>query len=209
VSDLAGAERLLGEARATQEANWLAANLLTAAAVGLVLPGPAVIVGGTAEAYWTGRDVYHPTDLDVWTAGPVHAGTVAARALAQLGFTRDGRHWLLPGLNIPVEFPSGPFAGSLDRLRKEPLGPGAAVEVIGLDDLYLDRVRQATANTNEQSVEFTSALSVAAHRYDAIDWRYVSERIASERKSNEMLGREMDRRNRRIRAVVRRRLTQT
>jgi len=180
---------------------------LTAAAVGLVLSEAVIIVGGTAEAYWTGRDVYHPTDLDLWIAGPTDRGSALAAALEALGFIKDGRHWERPGLNVPVEFPSGPFAGSLERLREEHPG-GVGVQVIGLDDLYLDRLRQATATNNQKSVEFQSALSVATHRFDAIDWQYVSSRIAKERQSSELIGRAMDLCNRRVRRLVRQRLSE-
>jgi hypothetical protein len=180
---------------------------VVAAAVRLVLPVASIIVGGTAEAYWTGRDVYHATGLDIWIAGAIRKGSAAANALESLGFSRDGRHWLLPGLNVPVEFPSGAFAGSPQRLKTESI-EGGDVSVIGLDDLYLDRLRQATASDNEESVEFTSALSVAAHRFDAIDWGYVRDRIARERRSNELLGRVMAARNRRVRALVRRALSE-
>lgn len=202
-----GAARLLLEAKAKQHSDWLVANLLTAAAVRLVVPGACVIVGGTAEGYWTDPDVYHPTDLDIWTAVPVHRRSAAGAALDGLGFTRDGRHWELPGLNVPIEFVSGPLAGSPDRLHEASVG-GESVPVIGLDDLYLDRLRQSTANEIEDSVEFMSALSVAAHRYDAIDWRFVAQEIAKVRESNAIVGGKMERRNRRIRARVRRRLSE-
>ena len=173
--------------------------------MGAALHERPVVVGGTAEAYWTGRDVYHETDLDLWITGPVD-GTRAG-ALKALGFTRDARHWRRPGLEVILEFPGGAFAGDLHQVVEHEVG-GRRVAIIGLNDLYLDRLHQATANRDEGSVEFLSALSVATHRFDAIDWAYVAAAIAQTLRSNPLLGRELNRRNRRVRQRVRRRLSE-
>lgn len=161
------------------------------------------MVGGTAEAYWTGRDVYHPTDLDLWMAGSIAPTSSAGKALKALGFRRQGMHWVHPDLPaVPIEFPSGPFAGSRDLALAVEVAD-AHVWTIGLDDLYLDRLRQATANEDERSVEFKSALSVATHRFDSLDWGYIGRQIARQRQQSEIVGRAMARKNRRIRALVR------
>ena len=205
MSDSRAAEQLLREAEEQQASDWLAANLLTAAAIATVVGDEPIVVGGTAEAYWTGRDVYHETDLDLWIAGPI--GKPISDALRGLGFKREARHWVRPGLEVVLEFPGGEFAGAFERLAVEEVA-GRRVAVIGLDDLYLDRLAQATATPSEQSVEFMSALSVATHRFDDMDWAYVSEVIRRAQRATPVLGRELHRRNRRIRQVVRRRLSE-
>ncbi len=198
------AVQLLLEAERQQDEDWLAANLLTAAAVATAVGEEPIVVGGTAEAYWTGREVYHETDLDLWIAGSLDDPRQSA--LEALGFQRDARHWGRPGLDVILEFLGGPFAGDFEKLVEEEVA-GRRVAVIGLDDLYLDRLTQATANANEESVEFLSALSVATHRFDEIDWAYVSATIQRTTGTNPLLGRELHRRNRRIRQLVRKRLS--
>lgn len=200
----ADAEQLLLEAERQQETDWLTANLLTAAAVATVVGEEPIVVGGTAEAFWTGREVYHETDLDLWIAGPLDGERKSA--LEALGFRRVARHWGRPGLEVILEFPGGEFAGDIEKVVEKEVA-GRRVAVIGLDDLYLDRLTQATANTNEESVEFLSALSVATHRFDEINWAYVSETIKRTRTANPRLGLELQQRNRRIRQLVRQRLS--
>lgn len=195
------------EAKEKQAHDWLAANLLTAAALEQTLPQTPIVVGGTAEAYWTGRDVYHPTDLDLWLPASVDPMSQVASVLHDLGFRPSGRHWVVEGLDVVVEFPSGEFAGDERRIRRERID-GTDVFLIGLDDLYLARLRQSTANESEGSVEFLSALSVATHRFDAIDWRYVSQTIAGTQIANRVLGLSMRKGNSRIRSTVRRRLAE-
>lgn len=200
----ADVEQLLLEAERQQKADWLSANLLTAAAVAAVVGEEPIVVGGTAEAYWTGREVYHETDLDLWIAGSLDGARRSA--LESLGFRRDARHWGRAGLRVILEFPGGEFAGDREKVVHKEVA-GARVAVIGLDDLYLDRLTKATANTNEESVEFLSALSVATYRFDEIDWAYITATIKRIRSANSLLGLALQRRNRRIRQLVRQRLS--
>ncbi len=204
MTDSSVAERLLHAAERKQREDWLAANLLTAAAMSAAMAADPIVVGGTAEAFWTGRDVYHATDLDLWISGAIDR--TRTKVLQALGFRRDARHWSRLGLDVILEFTGGPFAGDFKRLEVQEVS-GSRIAVIGLDDLYLDRLTRSTANSNEGSVEFLSALSVATHRFDSIDWRYVGEVIGHTRSSNPMLGDLLRQRNRRIRQLVRRALS--
>ena len=93
------------------------------------------MVGGTAEEFWT-ADEYHETDLGMCV--PLTPGDEAL--LARLGFVRTGRYFRNPGVNVPVEFPESRIEGDESRTVDAPVGEGSA-RIIGLDDLYLDRVR--------------------------------------------------------------------
>jgi hypothetical protein len=86
-----------------------------------------------------------------------------------------------------------------------PAGEGAA-RIIGLDDLYLDRVRQATVDERENRVEFASALAVAAAAYDRIDWQYVTEALRASLATDPYLGVRMRGVDARVRRRVRRTL---
>jgi hypothetical protein len=170
---------------------------VVAAALRSALSFEPVVVGGTAEEFWTARE-YHETDLDL--VG--HLRTEDRKTLPRLGFSASGRHWVHRSLPIAVEFPESRLDGDIDRTRLEPIEGGAA-RIIGVDDLYLDRLRQATYREEHEGIEFDSALAVGAACYDIIDWGYVSKRI---READAFLGQPMKRIDAKIRRRVRREL---
>ncbi len=194
------AERLLELAE--REPDRLRRHLLLAAALREVLSHEPIIVGGTAEEYWTEAE-YHETDLDL--CAPLTRRDVAT--LHGLGFERTGRHWERSGLAAVVEFPDDKIDGDETRTREVRVGPGRC-RVIGLDDLYLDRLRQATIDEKREGVEFNSALAVVAARYEDIDWGYVRLRINEIRGMEGTLADTMKRIDSRIRRRVRRTLAE-
>ena len=194
------AEALLRQADG--EPDRVRRHLLVAAALGLVLSSPPIVVGGTAEEYWT-QDEYHPTDLDV--CAPLSARD--KDALRKLGFTWSGMHWVRDrGHAVAVQFPDSRIDGDEDRVVTEAFG-SAIARIISLEDLYLDRLRQATAHAHDRSVEFRSALAVMAARYEDIDRVYVRARLAEIERSEPGLAEDMRRIDRRLRQRVRRRLS--
>lgn len=159
-----------------------------------------VVVGGTAEEYWGGHE-YHETDLDL--VGPL---TEADRqALAKIGLERHGRFWIKPGTALIVEFPEARLDGDEQLVHVENV-EGSATRIIGLDDLYIDRLKQATTNEPQEDIHFQSALAVAASRFEELNWQYVDERIARTRREEPIVGDRMLRINSKIRARVRRQL---
>jgi hypothetical protein len=146
-------------------------RLLTVAAlVRSVIGGRPVVVGGVAEVFWT-RLPYHPTDLGI--CAPLDAD--GARRLIDAGFVREGRHWWHEEHGVAVEFPE-PFADADPERFAESHG----AVIIGVSDLYLDRLRQSTANDSRASVEYQSLMAVASSCIDIIEWPYVRRRIAAE-----------------------------
>ncbi len=175
-------------------------NLLAAAALAEVISPPPVIVGGTAEEYWGGHE-YHETDLDmVGTITPLNRA-----ALEELGFERQGRYWIRPDTALLVEFPDTRIDGDESRIATVRVANGSA-RVIGLDDLYVDRLKQATATEPREDIHFHSALAVAASRYEDIDWQYVLKRINTTLTQEPIVGQAMKRINSRIRSRARRAL---
>lgn len=159
------------------------------------------MVGGTAEEFHSGAP-YHETDLDL-------CGWLQERepgTLQEIGFRRQGRHWVHEASKVAVEFPESRIDGDESRIERVRVGRGTAA-IIGVDDLYVDRLRQATAPFRpEGSVEFHSALAVAAGAFDRIDRRYVLRRIRYIERSDPPLGRQMRALDTRIRRRVRRAL---
>lgn len=186
------------------EGQRLRRHLLAAAAIREICSVEPIVVGGTAEEYWT-ADEYHPTDLDM--CAPL--GPEEKRALKEIGFSRDRgeRHWYHEGAKVAVEFPASKIDGELSRVHHEEIDGGVAA-IIGLDDLYLDRLRQSTITDIEGTIEFHSALAVAAARYETIDWEYVRSRISEISKKDSGLAEAMKSRNSRIRRRARRTLSE-
>lgn len=165
-------------------------------------PAP-VVVGGTAEEFWGGHE-YHETDLHL-------CGTLTPTgraALKDLGFQRAGRFWIRPGTSLIVEFPDTRIDGDNSRIRTTRVASGSA-RIIGLDDLYFDRLKQATTNEPQEDFHFQSALAVATSRYEDIDWAYVGDRVRAVLRQEPLVGQAMQRVNSRIRTRARRALTKT
>jgi hypothetical protein len=176
-------------------------NLLIAAALSEVLTPPPVVVGGTAEEFWGGHQ-YHETDLDL----VAYLTSEGRAALLALGFQRHGREWTRPGTSFVVEFPDTRIDGDVRLIEVARVG-GGSVRIIGLDDLYVDRLKQAARNAAEEDIHFNSALAVATSRYVDINWTYVAKRVATTLKTEPLVGEAMRRINRRIRAQARRALS--
>jgi hypothetical protein len=194
------AETLLAKAAGARDRTRR--HLLVAAALREILEREPVVVGGTAEEYQSGAE-YHETDLDL-------CGVVADReraVLRRLGFRRRGRHWYHDASSVAVEFPDARIDGDEGRIDRIRIGGGIAA-IIGVDDLYLDRLRQATARISnlEHSIEFHSALAVAAGALERIDRRYVLRRIREIERSEARVGRQMRALDSKIRRRVRRAL---
>ncbi|MGI8616997.1 MAG: hypothetical protein ACR2L4_09515 [Actinomycetota bacterium] len=188
--------------KAAGERNRSRRHLLVAAALRDALRVEPVVVGGTAEEIQSGSP-YHQTDLDL-------CGVVAPDervTMRGLGFRKRGRHWFHDDSMVAVEFPDSRIDGDDDRVERIRVGGGTAA-VIGIDDLYLDRLRQATAPMAnvEASIGFHSALAVAAGGFDRIDRRYVLARIREIERSEGRIGERMRRLDSRIRRRVRRAL---
>lgn len=107
---------------------------------------------------------------------------------------------------MAVEFPDSRIDGDEDRIERIRVSSGTAA-VIGVDDLYLDRLRQATVPLHvEGGVEYHSVLAVAAGAHDRIDRRYVLRRIREIEREDPMLGARMRSLDSRIRRRVSRAL---
>ena len=167
-----------------------------AAALSAVMSPPPIVVGGTAEEFWTG-DEYHPTDLDL-IPGPSRADQEAFR---KLGFKKEGRHWVREDIPIATEFPRDE-SFEVRRTVDEKVAD-VVVKIIGVDDLYLDRLGQSTSTMNIRDQHFSSLVAVALTNWEKLDWRYIEMRIAEVIKAKPPLGDSMGTMHRRCRRTVR------
>ena len=132
-----------------------------------------VVVGGVAMEFYT-SGTYTTCDLDMIT--PLYEESV--KRLEALGFSKlpGSRHWEYPELDLAVEFPTGPLAGSESRLAQVQV-EGHKVLVIGLEDLLLDRIDSVKATSDLSSFEW--AVRLMAARYSEVDWQYLHSEAAS------------------------------
>lgn len=196
--NVSSAEELLR--LAGEEEVRLTRHLMVAAALRELLKVEPIVVGGTAEEYYT-ADEYHETDLDVcaWLSQEEEI------LLTELGFERRGRHWVHLASKVPVEFPEAQIDGDESRVHHEQVGSGQAA-IIGVEDLYVDRIRQATMDPKSDTVSFHSALAIGAAAFEVIDWTYVEGRIRSTVDADPVLGRLMTDIDRRVRRKIRKTL---
>jgi hypothetical protein len=170
-------------------------RLLIAAALREVMTRTPIVVGGAAEAYWTG-DLYRPTALDLCPRP-----TLADEAsLAALGFHRDGRHWVHADLLYGVEFPGS--GDDIQRTVEVSVGGGSR-RVISVEDLYLDWLRQSTMTESTRDRHFQDAVAIIVARRTALDWTYIDQRIEQAATGEPLVGIAMQRMHPRVRAAAR------
>jgi hypothetical protein len=171
-------------------------RLLLAAAVSKLLSRKPIVVGGTAEEYWAGGE-YHPTDLDLCP----RPSPRDRKALEAVGLRKKGRHWTREDLPVAVEFP-----GSGDDIERTVVltVSGVSILMISCEDLYLDRVRQATVSWPHEDISFDAALEIGLTNYATMDWDYVRRRLRTAISDEGAVGTLMASVNRRVRSRARR-----
>jgi len=169
---------------------------MLAAAMTLLLDTKPIVVGGTAEEYWAGGE-YHPTDLDLCPRPSDHD----VETLRQVGLVKRGRHWVRTDLPVAVEFPDP--GDEIQRTSALTVG-GVSILLISCEDLYLDRLRQATASYPREDTSFQGALEIALTNYGTMDWEYVRNRLRGLAKIEPGVGQVMIGVNRRASARARR-----
>lgn len=174
--------RLLFEMAENAEPDTTKRYLLLIAAIDAILESDVVLVGGSAVNLHTG--MYNPTDIDL-VAG---VGVPEREQLASWGFSWAGighRHLsyeFSDGEIALVEFPSSTLDGTRPPAWWE-AEPGTGIWVIALDDLMMDRLRQATDGS---LVTFEAAVSLARAMSNSLDW--ASLEVESQSPGNKALG---------------------
>lgn len=175
-------------------------KLLTAAAFIEAALENAVLVGGTAVELHTGS--YRPTDIDL--VGYFRSGSDAI--LDELGFVRDGRHWLFTfgdGEILAIEVPGDRLDDyALETPRSIDLAPGR-IAVINLNDLMMDRLLQATGG---EPVTMDETVRLATAAYERIDWENLAARSDAAAQDGTLAGAELPAVLASVRRAARRRL---
>ena len=97
-----------------------------------------VVVGGLALASWVAGDVYLTADIDVvMPYSPTVDGILEA-----LGFSRDGRHWVLEERGIVYEAPGSTLRPDRDDYEEVRLPSGRTVLVQSPEGVLLIRMEE-------------------------------------------------------------------
>lgn len=131
-------------------------------------PAP-VLIGGLALSYYT-REVYFTADIDLAYSDRESLDSV----LKELNFLKKGRYWVNKDLDIAVEVPTSSLAGEESPVESVKLGEGLHCQVIGVEDLLIDRLNACKHWNSQIDCEMTELL-VARYK-EEMDWDYLEQK---------------------------------
>lgn len=132
----------------------------------------AVVIGGLAVEFWT-QSEYTTADIDLYLP---HSPAIDD-ALAGLGFTKQGRHWVLEGHDVFVEAPASVPRES-EEVYEVALATGAVAIVLAVEDVIVDRLHQFVAGGHSDVLEQAVALlAVEELDYPRLIARATEERL--------------------------------
>lgn len=137
-----------------------------------------IIIGDLALSYYT-REVYFTTDIDLAYSDREALDEV----LREIEFEKKGRYWVSEDLKIVIEVPVGVLAEEDSPLEIVELGPELQCQIIGIEDLIIDRLNACKHCKSEIDCEMAELLVV---RYlKELDWDYLEKR--AKRPENDVL----------------------
>lgn len=137
-----------------------------------------IIIGGLALSYYT-REVYFTADIDLAYSDREALDEV----LREIEFEKKGRYWVSEDLKIAIEVPVGVLAEEDSPLEIVELGPELQCQIIGIEDLIIDRLNACKHWKSEIDCEMAELLVV---RYlKELDWDYLEKR--AKRPENDVL----------------------
>lgn len=142
-----------------------------------------VLVGGAAVEFYTAGG-YMTLDVDV-----VCDSSVLDGPMADLGFAKEGRHWIREDLSIAIEAPSRGLPSAEREHVIEVRVDDMSVFILGIEDLIVDRLN-AYVHWNSKEDGRWAAHLIAENR-EEIDWDYLRRRASEERSEaglNELAG---------------------
>jgi len=132
-----------------------------------------ILVGGCAlEVYTDGG--YSTADVDL--ALPV--GPEVEAAFSDLGFTRRGRFWVRPELDLYFEAPAPAGLPGETAPRTELEVDGLRIVVLGVEDLLIDRLRAWVHWKSDEDGRWARRL--ASLYAPELDWEYLRSRAVED-----------------------------
>lgn len=130
---------------------------------------PPIIVGGCALSYYS-REVFFTADIDL-AYGDREA---MDRVLKEIGFEKRGRYWVNEELKTAIEVPASVLAGEDAPVEVVELGEGLKCTMIGIEDLFIDRLNACKHRKSEIDCEMVELLG--KKYFNELDWSYLEER---------------------------------
>ena len=140
----------------------------------------AVIVGGQAVEFYTSGG-YTTMDIDIICEESINN---IDSILRPLGFKRDGKYWTLKNSNIAIEVPSGPLAGSWDKINKVEIEDMIAY-IIGIEDIIIDRLNRFKYWDVKKDKEWIMAMIYV--NFEEIDEKYLLDKAEEEGTKKELM----------------------
>jgi len=133
-------------------------------------PAP-IIIGGCALSYYS-REVYFTSDIDLAYADRESLDKV----LRSLDFKKKGRYWVSKDLDIAIEAPASQLAGEDSPKEIVELGEGLRCQILGVEDLIIDRLNACKHWKSEIDCEMVELL---VRRYGPeLQWGYLEKKAA-------------------------------
>ncbi|NOR14892.1 MAG: hypothetical protein GQ544_04240 [Candidatus Aminicenantes bacterium] len=150
-------------------------QLLTVALISYLLQEQGkespIIIGGLALAYYT-REVYFTADIDLAYSDRDALDEV----LTDIEFRKEGRYWINEDLKVAVEVPAGVLIDEDSPLETVELGSDLQCQIIGIEDLIIDRLNACKHWKSEIDCEMVELLVT---RYvEELDWAYLETKAA-------------------------------
>jgi hypothetical protein len=125
-----------------------------------------ILVGGAAVEFYTAGG-YATGDVDLALAH----GPDTDAAFADLGFAKEGRFWIRDDLDLLFEAPAPPGLPGEDAPRMMVEIEGLTIEILGIEDLIIDRLRAWVHGTSAEDGRWARRLALL--HADRLDWSYL------------------------------------
>jgi hypothetical protein len=130
----------------------------------------AIVIGGLAVEFWTHGD-YSTADIDLY----MPHGPAVDDLLAELGFQKKGRHWVIPEHELFGEAPAS-FPAESEEVHEVTLRSGYRVLLLSCEDVLIDRLHQFVSGGHRDVASQALSLLGAADP----DWKRLEERAKEE-----------------------------
>lgn len=124
------------------------------------------IIGGLALSYYS-REIYSTADIDLSYNDMKSIDDI----LKEHRFRKEGRYWISEELDIVLEIPVSALIGEDAPLEKVEVEENLICNIIGLEDLIIDRMNACKHWRSRIDCEMVELLLIKYN--DSINWEYL------------------------------------
>lgn len=132
---------------------------------------PVLVGGGAVEFYTSGG--YTTFDIDV-----IADSQALEPVMAELGFTKQGRHWIREDIATAIEAPGASLGSESHRVLEVQI-EDMKVFVVGIEDLIIDRLNAFVHWKSKEDGRWAAHL--ITENQNQIDWDYLNTRAIEEK----------------------------